>query len=414
MGATKPFHIPKQLVVEAWKRVRANSGTFGIDKQSITEFEINLKNNLYIIWNRMSSGCYFPPEVRAVDIPKKSGGVRALGIPTVSDRIAQMIAKLFVEDDFEKIFLEDSYAYRKRKSAHDAIKVTQERCWKNDWVVEFDIKGLFDNISHALLLKAVRKHVSTNWVILYIERWLKAGMINSNGDKIVREKGTPQGGVISPLLANLFLHYAFDSWMKREFSSLSWCRYADDGLIHCSSLEQSKYVMDKLSKRFEECSLALHKEKTHIIYCKDSNRKEKYFKNDFDFLGFKFRRREAYNAKTKSKFLSFLPAISSNSLKKIKEVVKYEIGLQRKIFCNLIDIAHLLNPKIRGWINYYSKFYPTALSELYRYINDRICRWAKKKFKSLRKQIKASFKWLKAIYSRNHRLFEHWKVVGMD
>lgn len=414
MGAAKPFHIPKQLVVDAWKRVRANSGTFGVDKQSITEFEINLKNNLYKIWNRMSSGCYFPPEVRAVDIPKKAGGVRTLGIPTVSDRIAQMVAKLFVEDDFEKIFLEDSYAYRKGKSAHDAIKVTQERCWKNDWVVEFDIKGLFDNISHVLLLKAVRKHVSSSWVILYIERWLKAGMIDLNGDKIVRDKGTPQGGVISPLLANLFLHYAFDSWMKREFPNLSWCRYADDGLIHCSSSRQAKYVMDKLSKRFEECGLALHKEKTHIIYCKDSNRKEKYSKTNFDFLGFKFRRREAYNAKTKSKFLSFLPAISSSSLKKIKEVIKYEIGLQRKTFCNLIDIANLLNPKIRGWINYYGKFYPTALSELYGYINDRICRWAKKKFKSLRKQIKACFEWLKDIYSRDQRLFEHWKVAGMD
>lgn len=239
-------------------------------------------------------------------------------------------------------------------------------------------------------------------------------MIDLNGDKIVRDKGTPQGGVLSPLLANLFLHYAFDSWMKREFPNLSWCRYADDGLIHCSSSRQAKYVMDKLSKRFEECGLALHKEKTHIIYCKDSNRKEKYSKTNFDFLGFKFRRREAYNAKTKSKFLSFLPAISSSSLKKIKEVIKYEIGLQRKTFYNLIDIANLLNPKIRGWINYYGKFYPTALSELYGYINDRICRWAKKKFKSLRKQIKACFEWLKAIYSRDQRLFEHWKVAGMD
>ena len=414
METTKPFHIPKQLVVDAWKRVKANSGTYGVDKQSITEFEINLKKNLYKIWNRMSSGCYFPPEVRAVDIPKKSGGVRTLGIPTVSDRIAQMVAKLFVEEDFENIFLEDSYAYRKGKSAHDAIKVTQERCWKNDWVIEFDIKGLFDNISHALLLKAVRKHVSSNWAILYIERWLKAGMINSNGNKIIRDKGTPQGGVISPLLANLFLHYAFDAWMKREFSTLSWCRYADDGLIHCSSLEQAKYVRDKLSRRFEECGLELHKEKTHIIYCQDSNRKEKFIKTDFDFLGFKFRKRVAYNSKIKSKFLSFLPAISSNSMKKIKEVVKYQIGMQKKIFCNLNDIAQLLNPKIRGWINYYSKFYPTVLTALYKYIDDRICRWAKKKFKSLRKQIKASFKWLKTIYSRNQTLFEHWKEAGMD
>jgi len=232
MDKTKPFEISKQVVWKAYKRVKANQGAAGIDEESITKFEENLKDNLYKIWNRMSSGTYFPPPVKAVEIPKKSGGKRVLGIPTVADRVAQMVAKMYLEPEVEPHFLADSYGYRPGKSALDAVGVTRQRCWRYDWLLEFDIKGLFDNISHELLMRAVRKHTASKWLILYIERWLKAPFQTADGRLIERESGTPQGGIVSPVLANLFLHYAFDLWMARNRPQNPWARYADDGVAH--------------------------------------------------------------------------------------------------------------------------------------------------------------------------------------
>ncbi|MVA27804.1 group II intron reverse transcriptase/maturase [Agrobacterium vitis] len=229
----KPFNISKQKVYEAYLQVRSNGGAAGVDGVTIEQFEADLKGNLYKIWNRMSSGTYFPPPVRAVSIPKKSGGQRILGVPTVADRVAQSVVKQMIEPDLDAIFLADSYGYRPEKSALDAIGVTRKRCWKYDWVLEFDIKGLFDNIDHDLLLRAVRKHITCAWALLYIERWLTAPMRKEDGATVERNCGTPQGGVVSPILANLFLHYAFDVWMGRQFPDLPWCRYADDGLVHC-------------------------------------------------------------------------------------------------------------------------------------------------------------------------------------
>jgi len=246
MDKTKSFDIPKKTVYEAYLAVKKNKGAAGIDEVSIAEFETDLKNKLYKLWNRMSSGSYFPPAVKAVDIPKKMGGTRTLGIPTVADRIAQLVVKKQFEPKVEKCFCEDSYGYRPGKSAHDALDVTRKRCWKYDWVLEFDIKGLFDNIDHELLMKAVRKHTECKWELLYIKRWLTAPFMGTDGKPMKRERGTPQGGVISPVLANLFLHYCFDLWMKREFPNNSWCRYADDGLIHCTSEKQAHYIKDRL------------------------------------------------------------------------------------------------------------------------------------------------------------------------
>ena len=225
----KPFNIAKKQVYEAYKAVKSKAGAAGVDRQTIEQFDSNLRSNLYKLWNRMSSGSYFPPPVRAVSIPKKTGGQRILGVPTVADRVAQMVVKQIIEPDLESIFLADSYGYRPGKSALDAIGVTRKRCWKYDWVLEFDIKGLFDNIDHELLLRAVRKHVTCKWALLYIERWLTAPMEHDDGTKAERTRGTPQGGVISPVLANLFLHYTFDLWMTRMHPDLPWCRYADDG-----------------------------------------------------------------------------------------------------------------------------------------------------------------------------------------
>ena len=285
MKKSKPYEIPKIIVLEAYKRVKRNKGSAGIDGVSFDIFEENLKGNLYKIWNRMSSGSYFPSPVLAVEIPKKTGGTRRLGIPTISDRIAQMVARSYVERKVEPIFHEDSYGYRPGKSALDAVGKARERTWKFDYVLELDIKGLFDNIDHKLLMKAVEKHVEEKWVKLYIERWLVAPFETSQGDIIERKAGTPQGGVISPVLANLFMHYAFDVWMKTNYPDCPFERYADDAIVHCKTLSKTKRVWENLEIRMKEIGLELHPEKTRIAYCKDEDRKGDYPITEFEFLG---------------------------------------------------------------------------------------------------------------------------------
>lgn len=273
MDGAKPFEIPKQAVLVAWRSVKSNHGAHGIDQQTIAEFEQNLANNLYKIWNRLSSGSYFPPAVRGVKIPKRNGKMRELGIPTVADRVAQTV----VRDHFEKLiepnFHPDSYAYRHGKSALEAIETTRRRCWQYDWVLEFDIKSAFDNIDHELMLKAVGHHTSCKWTQLYVKRWLKAPLSTNKGQIKAREKGTPQGGVISPLLFNLYLHYAFDNWMVRNHPKVPFVRYADDGLVHCRSEREAVLLKAALGQRFKSCGLELHPEKTKIVYCRDANRR---------------------------------------------------------------------------------------------------------------------------------------------
>jgi len=292
IGTTnKPFRIEKRRVYEAYKAVKTNRGAAGVDGETLEMFEKDLAGNLYKIWNRMSSGTYFPPPVRAVSIPKKTGGERVLGVPTVSDRIVQTVVKQMIEPDLDSLFLPDSYGYRPGKSALDAVGVTRQRCWKYDWVLEFDIKGLFDNLPHDLLLKAVRKHVKCNWALLYIERWLAAPM-EKNGEVIERTRGTPQGGVVSPILSNLFLHYAFDVWMTRTHPDLPWCRYADDGLVHCRTEQEAEALKAQLQARLAACGLEMHPTKTQIVYCKDNRRRAMYPAVKFDFLGYQFRPRQ--------------------------------------------------------------------------------------------------------------------------
>ena len=333
-----------------------------MDRQTLEEFEEDLGGNLYKIWNRMSSGSYFPPPVRAVTIPKKSGGDRILGVPTVSDRIAQMVVKLLIEPSLEPIFLPDSYGYRPGKSALDAVGVTRKRCWKYDWVLEFDIRGLFDNLPHDLLMKAVRKHVQSKWALLYIERWLTAPM-EKNGELVERTRGTPQGGVISPILSNLFLHYAFDLWMTRAHPELPWCRYADDGLVHCRSEEEARRVMGTLQTRLAECGLEIHPTKTKIVYCKDSNRSGSYPNVNFDFLGYCFRPRQAENSRKAKVFCSFLPAVSATALRSMRDTIR-ELGVRHQTHVSMSDIAEQLNPLLRGWIAYYGRYTPSALGPL--------------------------------------------------
>jgi RNA-directed DNA polymerase len=407
MSKTKPFIISKHLVMEAFKLVKVNQGGAGIDKQSLEEFEENLKDNLYKIWNRMSSGCYMPPEVKAVEIPKKSGGVRVLGIPTVSDRVAQMVVKLMLEPKLEPIFLDDSYGYRPRKSALDAIDVTRQRCWRFDWVLEFDIKGLFDNIDHELLMRAVDKHTDIQWIKLYIKRWLVAP-ININGKSISRTKGTPQGGVISPLLANLFLHYTFDVWMKRNHPYLQWCRYADDGLVHCKSEAQANYILNQLKMRFEECNLELHPTKTKIVYCKDGARKAKYENTSFDFLGYTFRARVVKNTKRGTLFINFTPAVSKSALKAMRAKTR-KANFRNQSNLTLQDIARLYNPVLRGWLLYYGKFYPSALYPVLRHFNQTLVAWARRKYKKLARHKTRAGQFIENISKTQPNLFPHWQ-----
>lgn len=287
MNMTKPFLIPKELIWRAWKSVKANKGTYGIDKQSIEDFEKDLAGNLYKLWNRMSSGTYFPPPVRGVDIAKKQGGFRTLGIPAVSDRVGQTVAKLVLEPQLEPMFLPSSYGYRPGKSAHDAIEATRQQCWKSNFVLEFDIRGMFDNIPWDLLLKALKHHTKEKWILLYMERWLEADLVR-DGEVVHRTKGTPQGGVVSPLAMNLFMHYTFDLWMVREFPNLPWCRFADDGLVHCYTAKQAEYVKTKLQARLKECGLELHPDKTKVVYCADDNRRESHPNTKFTFLSYDF------------------------------------------------------------------------------------------------------------------------------
>jgi RNA-directed DNA polymerase len=407
MRETKPFTISKQVVMSAYEKVKANKGTYGVDEQSIEDFECELKSNLYKIWNRMSSGSYFPKPVKAVAIPKKNGGTRILGIPTVEDRIAQMVAKMYFEPKVESIFHEDSYGYRPNKSAIQAVVKTRTRCWRKDWVLEFDIKGLFDNIKHRYLMELVKRHTEDEWVILYIERWLKAPFQMEDGEIVPRTAGTPQGGVISPVLANLFLHYTFDDFMEKEFPGIKWERYADDGVAHCTSLEQAKYLQRKLEERFKRCGLELNLEKTKIVYCKDDDRKENYPNISFDFLGYTFRPRHSKNKYGKF-FTNFLPAISEKAKKSIrKEVRKWK--LQMKVDKNLRDISNMFNKKIQGWINYYSHFYKSEMYGALRYINSCLINWVRRKYKKRRHRRRAEH-WLGSIAKRDRKLFAHWKL----
>jgi group II intron reverse transcriptase/maturase len=378
---------------------------------TLEAFEEDLGGNLYKIWNRMSSGSYFPPPVRAVTIPKKSGnGERILGVPTVGDRIAQMVVKQLIEPDLDPVFLPDSYGYRPGKSALDAVGVTRKRCWKYDWVLEFDIKGLFDNLPHDLLVKAVRKHVQCKWALLYIERWLTAPMMK-DGVLIERTRGTPQGGVISPVLSNLFLHYAFDLWMGRAHPDLPWCRYADDGLVHCRTEQEAQAVMATLQARLAECGLEMHPTKSKIVYCKDSNRNGSYPNVSFDFLGYRFRPRQAENSRSTKMFCSFLPAVSPSALKSMQETIR-DLDIRSRTHVSMDDIARELNPTLRGWIVYYGRFMPSALGPILRYVNQTIQAWMMRKFKRFNGRKTKTGRFLERLSRKCPGLFAHW-AVGM-
>jgi len=408
VNTAKPFTIPKWLVYEAFQAVKANAGAAGVDKQSIEDFETKQKDNLYRIWNRMSSGSYFPPPVKAVTIPKRNGGERILGVPTVADRVAQMVVKRVLEPKLEPIFLPDSYGYRPGKSALDAVEITRKRCWQYDWVLEFDIKGLFDNIDHTLLGRALEKHTECKWVRLYIGRWLTAPLQQADGTLVERTKGTPQGGVVSPVLANLFLHYAFDLWMTRTFPGVPWCRYADDGLIHCKTESEALAIKAALKKRLAECGLEMHPDKTHVVYCKDGSRKEKHPNTKFDFLGYSFRPRVVKNRKRNSLFVSFTPAVSSSALNSMRETTRKR-NFRNRTELSLQDISRLHNPVLRGWMAYYGKFCPSAMYPVFRHFNMTLVAWAMRKYRRLKGHKMRASLFLEQVAEKQPHLFVHWQ-----
>lgn len=408
MNVAKPFEISKKLVWQAYLEVKSNGGAAGVDKQSIEAFEQNLKNNLYRIWNRLSSGSYFPPAVKAVPIRKKSGGTRILGVPTVSDRIAQTVVKMVLEPILEPVFDEDSYGYRPGRSALDAVEVTRKRCWYYDWVVEFDIRGLFDNIRHDLLMKALRHHCDCRWVLLYIERWLKAPLRQQDGSLVARHKGTPQGAVVSPLLANLFLHYTFDAWIRRAIPGIPFCRYADDGLLHCRSRYQAQYVMRCISERFRQCGLEIHPDKSSIVYCKDVNRTEDYSRISFDFLGYTFRPRRCVNPNGQV-HVNFLPAISRDSMKEINRRIR-GWHIQLRSDKTLLDFSRILNPILRGWHAYYGRFYPSALGQIWNNFNEYLARWVRRKYKRFFRHKRRARRYLARLARAHPDLFIHWRL----
>lgn len=407
MTSTKSYSIAKRTVWEAYQKVKVNRGAAGIDDETISMYERNLPKNLYKLWNRMSSGSYIPPPVKQVEIPKASGGLRKLGIPTVSDRVAQTVAKLIIEPILDPMFHPDSYGYRPGKSAKQAVAITKERCWKHDWVVEFDIKAAFDQIDHVLLMKAVRKHVKEDWILLYIERWLTAPFETAEGTSVPRERGTPQGGVISPILMNLFMHYTFDHWMKRTYSQCPFARYADDAVVHCRSQKQAEDVMQAIASRLEECGLTMHPEKSKIVYCRQSKRTKVYPIVQFTFLGFTFRPRIAKN-KQGGYFTGFLPAVSDTALKRMRQTVR-SWRLHRRTQATLQELAWQYNSTIRGWMNYYEAFYKSEMHELYEYLDKKLVQWVRRKHKTLARHKQRSADWLDKMKDKLPGLFVYWR-----
>ena len=408
MEQTKPYNIPKCLIYEAYKRVKANKGSAGVDEQNLKDFDQDLTNNLYKLWNRMSSGSYYPQPVKRVEIPKANGGIRPLGIPTVADRIAQMAVKMQIEPELERHFHSDSYGYRPNKSAHQALEQVRLRSWQRAWVLDMDIKGFFDAIDHDLLMRAVEKHVKEPWQQLYITRWLQAPEQYPDGSIEQRTHGTPQGGVISPLLANLFLHYTFDMWVEKHWEGIQFERYADDIICHCRTEQEAAALKSILTQRFKQCGLQLHPDKTKIIYCKSWKHKADYAGISFDFLGFTFRPR-LIKTRQGRELVCFLPSISQKAAKRIRTEINEWAWLKWQQG-DIKDIIRFSQSKLRGWMEYYGKFGRSVITNVLFHFDKKLSRWAKRKYKKLKTLIQAA-KRVNAFRRRNRLLLAHWNRV---
>ena len=408
MKKAKQFEISQFVVKEAFERVKANKGSAGIDEQSIQKFEEKLEKNLYTLWNRMSSGAYFPPAVRSVEIPKSGGGKRRLGIPTVSDRVAQMVTKMYIEPEVEPKFHPSSFGYRPGRSALHAIEKARAQCMQRWWVIDLDIKAFFDCLDHGIMMKLLREHTNCKWILLYMERWLKAPLQLPDGKLVARQCGSPQGSVVSPLMANIYLHHAFDIWMRENFPRVEFERYADDIVVHCVSEKQAEYVMARIKQRLAQFKLELHPEKAKIVFCKNANRPGSYEQEQFSFLGYTFRPRSCRNSQGQM-FVGFVPAISNAAAKKLRQTIR-SWQLSKWTARTLEYIASEINPRIQGWINYYGRFHASALDPVLAKVNDHLVKWVARKFKRFHRRLAQARKWLLGIARARPSLFAQWRA----
>lgn len=407
-------HVKKTVPIEyydvakAYQKVRKGGKAVGIDQESWADFDKEPERNLYVIWNRLASGSYHPQPVREVEIPKKDGSKRKLGIPTLRDRIAQQVVKDYMEKRIDKLFHENSYGYRPLKSAHQAIEQVRQNTFGFDWVLDMDISKFFDEVDHDLTLKAVSHVMEEKWVLMYVERWLKMPVQKQDGTVEPKQgKGTPQGGVISPLLANLYLHFAMDKWLSNHYPTVRFVRYADDVVIHCSTHQQAEQVKEALINRLAEVKLRVNESKTHIAYCKDYRRKESHEKVKFEFLGFSYQPRARKSKRDGKNFMAFTAEISPTNKKRIIQTIR-ELGVWRDTRVEIQSIAAQLNAKLRGWINYYGLYSKRSLRIALVKVEERLVKWLKKKHKAGTRKARAK---LKVIRRENPELFYHWKIV---
>lgn len=403
----KQYDVTREEVYESWQSVQAARGCAGVDDQSIEEIRADLDNQLYKIYNRMASGSYIPQAVKLVEIPKAKGGVRQLGIPTVTDRVAQGVIKNKLEKILESKFHPNSYGYRPNRSAIDAVSECRTNCFRYRWLLEVDIKGFFDNLDHDLCMQMLSKYTQDKTILLYSRKFLKAKGVREDGTEIEREKGTPQGGVVSPILANLYLHEAFDQWMSERFEDLKFERYADDFVIHCVSEKQAEYIKDLLTRRLKQFKLELHPEKTRIVYTGRSNDHDKRgheLKRSFTFLGYDFKPRN-YKGK-----IVYTPGISKGALKRVRETIQKKWNLQA-VAREFLEIADKVNPVIRGWINYYGHFRRSELYKLARIIDGRLVSHIKRKYAINRQK---GWDRLRKIKEETPKLLCHWYMIMQE
>jgi len=402
---TKEHPITRKMVLEAFKLVKANKGSPGVDEQSVEQYEKHLKGNTYKLWNRMSSGSYYSSPIREKTIAKKSGGTRKLGIPTVADRIAQQVVKTYLEPKVDSSFHADSYGYRPGKNAHMAIQKAMSRCGRIGWVIDMDISSFFDSIDHDLMLKALRFYTKEKWVLMYVERWLKADVKKESGELEKRTQGTPQGGVISGMLANIFLHFTFDKWMERNYPSIGFERYSDDIIVHCISEKQALFIQQQIVKRFRVCQLQINKDKTKIVYClNDRNREKNKAKKSFTFLGYTFKPR--YCPTKYGLRLLTSACMSEGAKNQVRDKIrKFSI---RKFRGNIQHLSIALKARIRGWMNYYCKFHKWTTAGLWFWLNKKLIEW---KMSNKRIGKRKAIRWLETVYRTHPMLFGHWALV---
>jgi len=402
----KEHPITRKMLMDAYREIRTNGQAAGVDGLTLVNYAENLNANLYKLWNRLTSGSYFPSPTREKCIPKKGGGIRSLGIATVEDRIAQQVVRAYLEPKIEPTFHNDSYGFRRGRNAHQAIRATAKRCSWHSWVIDIDIRKYFDTIDHDLLLKGVRRYTDEKWVLMYIERWLKSGTLKENGEMEERTIGSVQGGVISPLLANVFLHFVFDKWMDIHYPTIKFERYCDDIVVHCNSGKQALFIKAMIIKRLAECKLSVNEQKSKIVFCKNPKNKGQELKAhaSFEFLGYTFR---PMLIPTRDGILLLTtPVMSQKSKKSVMEKLRGMKLYKKKL--RIQQLAREVNEQTTGWINYYCAFSKWSTQKLWEQVNRILIKWV---MCNRNWGFKRALKWIKACFKTQPLLFRHWEIA---